>query len=74
MFLGHGHPAVVRAVTKQLADGSTYFLVNEPAIALADEVCRAVPCGEQIRSRRPEPRRRSSRCGRPAPSASATRS
>ena len=49
MFLGHSHPAVVRAVTEQLADGSTYFLVNEPAIALADEVCRAVPCGEQIR-------------------------
>jgi glutamate-1-semialdehyde 2,1-aminomutase len=49
MFLGHGHPAVTRAVTEQLASGSTYFLVNEPAIALADEVCRAVPCGEQIR-------------------------
>jgi glutamate-1-semialdehyde 2,1-aminomutase len=49
MFLGHSHPAVVRAVTQQLADGSTYFLVNEPAIRLADEVCRAVPCGEQIR-------------------------
>ena len=26
------------------SDGSTYFLVNEPAIRLADEVCRAVPC------------------------------
>jgi glutamate-1-semialdehyde 2,1-aminomutase len=49
MFLGHSHPAVVRAVTEQLASGSTYFLVNGPAIALADEVCRAVPCGEQIR-------------------------
>ena len=49
MFLGHSHPAVVRAVTEQLASGSTYFLVNEPAITLADEVCRAVPCGEQIR-------------------------
>jgi glutamate-1-semialdehyde 2,1-aminomutase len=49
MFLGHAHPAVNRAVTEHLADGSTYFLVNEPAIRLADEVCRAVPCGEQIR-------------------------
>ena len=49
MFLGHAHPAVVRAVTEQLDSGSTYFLVNGPAIALADEVCRAVPCGEQIR-------------------------
>jgi glutamate-1-semialdehyde 2,1-aminomutase len=49
MFLGHSHPAVVRAVSEVLADGTTYFLVNEPAIRLADEVCRAVPCGEQIR-------------------------
>ena len=37
MFLGHAHPAVVRAVTEQLARGTTYFLVNEPAIILADE-------------------------------------
>ena len=49
MFLGHAHPAVVRAVIEQLEGGSTYFLVNEPAIHLADEICRAVPCGEQIR-------------------------
>jgi glutamate-1-semialdehyde 2,1-aminomutase len=49
MFLGHAHPAVTGAVTEQLDKGTTYFLVNEPAIALADEVCRAVPCGDQIR-------------------------
>src|SRR5687767_724511 len=49
MFLGHANPAVVRAVTEQLESGSTYFLVSEPAIRLADEICRAVPCGEQIR-------------------------
>ncbi|MBI1737300.1 MAG: aspartate aminotransferase family protein [Candidatus Rokubacteria bacterium] len=49
MFIGHGHPAVVRAVTEQLEHGTTYFLVNEPAIRLADEICRAVPCGEQVR-------------------------
>src|SRR5918996_28232 len=49
MFLGHSHPAVVRAATEQLAHGTTYFLVNEPAIRLADEICRAVPCAEQVR-------------------------
>jgi glutamate-1-semialdehyde 2,1-aminomutase len=49
MFLGHAHPSVVRAVTEQLEHGTTYFLVNEPAIRLADEICRAVPCGEQVR-------------------------
>src|SRR5438552_18389273 len=49
MFLGHSHPAVIRAVTEQLTDGTTYFLVNEPAIRLADEICRAVPCRDQLR-------------------------
>jgi glutamate-1-semialdehyde 2,1-aminomutase len=49
MFLGHANPAVVRAVTEQLQDGSTFFMVNEPAIRLADEICRAVPCAEQVR-------------------------
>ena len=42
MFLGHAHPAVVKAVAAQLEHGTTYFLVNEAAIALADEICRAV--------------------------------
>jgi glutamate-1-semialdehyde 2,1-aminomutase len=49
MFLGHAHPAVTRAVTEQLAHGTTYFHVSEPAIRLADEICRAVPCAEQVR-------------------------
>jgi glutamate-1-semialdehyde 2,1-aminomutase len=49
MFLGHAHPLVVRAVTEQLEHGTTYFLVNEPVIRLADEICRAVPCAEQVR-------------------------
>src|SRR5438105_5721352 len=49
MFLGHAHPSVVRAVTEQLEDGTTYFLVNEPAIRLADEICRAVACADQVR-------------------------
>jgi glutamate-1-semialdehyde 2,1-aminomutase len=49
MFLGHAHPAVMRAVVEQLAHGTTYFHVSEPAIRLADEICRAVPCAEQVR-------------------------
>src|SRR4029078_9089027 len=39
----------VHASTEWLVMVSTSFLVTEPAIRLADEVCRAVPCGEQIR-------------------------
>ncbi len=49
MILGHSHPAVVRAVAEQLGRGTTYFLLNEPIIALAEELCRAVPCSEQVR-------------------------
>ena len=49
MILGHSHPAVVAAVREQMEKGTTYFLVNEPIIRLAEEICRAVPCAEQIR-------------------------
>ncbi len=49
LILGHAHPAVVEAVRRQLEDGTTYFLVNAPIVALADELCRAVACAEQVR-------------------------
>ena len=34
---------------EQVERGTTYFLVNEPIVALAEEICRAVPCAEQVR-------------------------
>ena len=49
LILGHAHPAVVAAVREQLEGGSTYFMVNEPIIQLAEEICRAMPCAEQVR-------------------------
>src|SRR5262252_4383904 len=49
MILGHAHPAVVAAVREQLENGTTYFMVNEPIVRLAEELCRAVPCAEQVR-------------------------
>src|SRR5581483_8642268 len=49
MVLGHAHPAVTAAVRQQLEAGTTYFMVNEPIIELAEEICRAVPCAEQVR-------------------------
>jgi glutamate-1-semialdehyde 2,1-aminomutase len=49
LILGHAHPAVVAAVREQIEAGSTYFMVNEPIIELAEEICRAVPCAEQVR-------------------------
>ncbi len=49
MLLGHAHPAVVEAVERQMKRGTSYFLLNEPAIELAEEIVRAVPCAEQVR-------------------------
>jgi len=49
MLLGHAHPAVVEAVERQMRRGTSYFLLNEPAIELAAEIVRAVPCAEQVR-------------------------
>ena len=49
MILGHGHPEVVEAVKEQVSKGMTFFANNPEGIALAEEICRAVPCAEQIR-------------------------
>ncbi len=49
LVLGHAHPAVVAAVERQLSRGTTYFQLSEPTLALAEEICRAVPCAEQVR-------------------------
>jgi len=49
LILGHAHPAVVAAVREQIEGGSTYYMVNEPIIQLAEEICRAMPCAEQVR-------------------------
>ncbi|MEO3415068.1 aminotransferase class III-fold pyridoxal phosphate-dependent enzyme [Roseovarius sp. CAU 1744] len=49
MLLGHGHPEVLEAVFEQLPKGMTFFANNADAIELAEEICRAVPCAQQLR-------------------------
>ncbi|MDE2791469.1 MAG: aminotransferase class III-fold pyridoxal phosphate-dependent enzyme [Paracoccaceae bacterium] len=49
MVLGHGHPAVLEAVYEQLPKGMTFFTNNSQGVALAEEICRAVACAEQLR-------------------------
>ena len=49
MILGHGHPEVLDAVTEQMAKGMTFFAHNSRGIELAEEICRALPCAEQVR-------------------------
>ena len=49
MILGHGHPEVLEAVAEQLSKGMTFFAQNAASIELAEEICKAVPCAEQVR-------------------------
>jgi glutamate-1-semialdehyde 2,1-aminomutase len=49
MLLGHAHPAVVDAVQRQVSHGTTFMLLNQPIIELAEEIVRAVPGAEQVR-------------------------
>ncbi len=49
MILGHAHPAVVEAVQRQAALGSTFYVPSAPTINLAERVVEAAPCGERIR-------------------------
>ncbi len=49
MLLGHGHPEVIEAVMEQLPKGQTFFANNTLGIELAEVICAAVPCAEQLR-------------------------
>lgn len=49
MVLGHGHPEVLDAVQSQLGKGMTFFANNPLGIELAEEICNAVACAEQVR-------------------------
>lgn len=49
MILGHGHPAVVRAVQEQAAQGMCYGMSNPLELELAQLVTRAMPSIEMIR-------------------------
>ena len=48
LLLGHAHPAVVEAVTRKITQGSSYLMVNEPAIELAEQIIETVPCAEKV--------------------------
>jgi glutamate-1-semialdehyde 2,1-aminomutase len=49
MLLGHGHPEVMEAVLEQVPKGQTFFANNTLGIELAEVICDAVPCAEQLR-------------------------
>ena len=49
MLLGHGHPEVVEVILEQLGKGTTFFANNPAGIELAEVICDAVACAEQVR-------------------------
>jgi len=49
MILGHSHEEVLEAVRRQLVDGMTYFATNATGIELAEVICEAMPCADQLR-------------------------
>lgn len=49
MILGHAPESVVAAVSEAITRGSTFYSVNEPAIALAEELVSSVGCAERVR-------------------------
>ena len=49
MLLGHGHPEVLEVVAEQLPKGMTFFANNTAGVELAEEICSAVVCAEQVR-------------------------
>ncbi|MGH9039677.1 MAG: glutamate-1-semialdehyde 2,1-aminomutase [Acidimicrobiia bacterium] len=48
-ILGHTHPAVVEAVTRAAARGTSYGAPTEAEVRLAEEVCARVPSVEKLR-------------------------
>ena len=49
LILGHAHPEVVEVVEEQLRRGTTFFANNSRGIELAEEICSAVTCAQQVR-------------------------
>ena len=48
MILGHCHPSVIKNVHEQTNKGSQFYIVNQPAIELAEEICKASPCADKV--------------------------
>lgn len=49
MILGHDNPEVLDVIREQAGRGLTFFANNAAGIELAERICEAVPCAEQIR-------------------------
>ena len=48
-LVGHAHPKVIEAATRQAADGANFAAVNRRAVELAERIASLSPCAERIR-------------------------
>lgn len=48
LILGHGHPAIVEAVERQLKKFAIVGAQNELEIMVAEKICKMVPCAELV--------------------------
>jgi len=48
LLLGHAHPALVEAISKQITKGSHYGTENELAIEWAELICQLIPAAERV--------------------------
>lgn len=49
LILGHAHPAVVEAITRAAADGTSYGLPTEREVEMAETLVSAFPAMDQVR-------------------------
>ncbi|MDO9195565.1 aminotransferase class III-fold pyridoxal phosphate-dependent enzyme, partial [Rhodoferax sp.] len=49
MILGHGHPAVVKAVQDAVLEGFSFGAPTEREVELAEEILRLVPSMDMVR-------------------------
>ena len=49
ILLGHAHPKVVDAVTKQMQDGTLFTLMHPKEVELAEQLIDMIPCADQVR-------------------------
>lgn len=48
-LVGHAHPRVIEAATRQAADGANFAAVNDRSVELAERLRAVSPCAERVR-------------------------
>jgi glutamate-1-semialdehyde 2,1-aminomutase len=49
MIVGHCHPQVTAALEEQIARGTQFYTLTEPAIELCELLVAAIPCAERVK-------------------------